>query len=200
MTIAAVAGGLVLFWALSVFILFKTLYVVPAHNELVVISGKSHNYGDKVRGYRYISNGQKSFRMPFTETVSVMSLKAIPFSTTVKNAYMKGGKPSTMDLSGTFTISKDPQNIHNAIERFLGQSESQIKTVFTETMEGVSRGVLATMTPDELLADNLYFTQSVLNESERNFSKLGLTVENLTVTNIQVTKERNKVNTDEAPF
>lgn len=200
MTIAIVAGGLVLLWGLSVFVVFKTLYVAPQQDEMFVISGKSHRYGDKVRGYRFLQHGRKAFRYPVVESVSVMSLKLIPFKTTLKNAYMKGGKPSTMDLSGTFRISTNEPDVHNAIERFLGQTESQIRTVFTETLEGVSRGVSSKITQDELLADNLYFIQSILSESAGDFSKLGLTVENLTVTNIQVTKERNKVNTDEAPF
>lgn len=199
MSIAIIAGGLFFSGVLVIFFIVKKLIVVASPKELFVLSGRSHRYGSGIKGYRYISGG-RLIRYPILEKLSVMSLATESVNLKLKNVYSKDGFPAGLEILAQFKISTNPVEIHNAIERFLEQPMSQIRNVFTETLEGAVRSACGNLKADEIKSDREYFMQTILDEAHHNFSKLGLTVEYLTVNTVQVIKERNQVNSNEAPF
>ena len=85
-----------------------------------------------------------------------------------------------------------PQVVMNAVERFLGRDVNAIQSVAAETLEGNLRGVLATLTPEEVNEDRLKFADSLSQEVEHDLVKLGL---HLDVLKIQhVTDDSNYLN------
>ncbi|MGA1476662.1 MAG: flotillin family protein, partial [Prochlorothrix sp.] len=74
--------------------------------------------------------------------------------------------------------------IDNAIERLLGKTPKEIEKIAQETLEGNLRGVLASLTPQQVNEDKIAFAKSLLEEAEEDLQKLGLTLDNLQIQNI----------------
>jgi flotillin len=74
--------------------------------------------------------------------------------------------------------------LNNAIERFLGKSRAEIMGIAKATLEGSLRGVLATLTPEQLNEDRNAFAEQLVNEVEGDMTALGLVVDTLKIQNI----------------
>jgi flotillin len=81
-------------------------------------------------------------------------------------------------------ISSSPQVVMNAVERFLGRGREEIQQVAKETLEGNLRGVLATLSPEEVNEDRLKFAESLAQEVEHDLSKLGLHLDVLKIQHV----------------
>jgi len=102
----------------------------------------------------------------------------------VTNAYSKGGIPLKVDGVANIKVAGEEPTIHNAIERLLGKSQKQIEKIAQQTLEGNLRGVLASLTPEQVNEDKMAFARSLLEEAEDDLQKLGLVLDNLQVQNI----------------
>jgi len=74
--------------------------------------------------------------------------------------------------------------LDNAIERFLGVDRGRIMAIAKDTLEGNLRGVLATLTPEELNEDKIKFAQSLLAEAEDDLRRLGLELDTLKIQDV----------------
>ncbi len=170
--IAAVLGLALL----AVLAVVNQLTVICQPNEVLVFSGGA-------RGVRLIQGG-RGLRVPLFEKVDRMDLTNMVIDLRVKGAYSKGGIP--LDVQGVANVkiaSEDP-TIHNAIERFLGVPRGHIMAVAKETLEGNLRGVLATLTPQEVNQDRVKFAASLLHEGDLDLKRLGLSLDMLKVQHV----------------
>ncbi|NEP76169.1 flotillin family protein, partial [Okeania sp. SIO2G5] len=69
-------------------------------------------------------------------------------------------------------------------ERLLGKSRKEIEAIAKETLEGNLRGVLASLTPEQVNEDKIAFAKSLLEEAEDDLEKLGLVLDTLKIQNI----------------
>ena len=113
-------------------------------------------------GYRTIKGG-RALRVPLFEVVDRMDLTNMPIEVQVQGAYSKGGTPLNVHGIANVKIAGEQPVLDNAIERFLGVPRDKIMAVAKETLEGNLRGVLATLTPEEVNEDKIKFAQSLLN-------------------------------------
>ena len=90
----------------------------------------------------------------------------MPIEVAVQGAYSKGGIPLNVHGIANVKIAGEQPVLDNAIERFLGVDRARIMAIAKETLEGNLRGVLATLTPEELNEDKIKFAQSLLAEAE----------------------------------
>ena len=102
----------------------------------------------------------------------------------VSNAYSKGGIPLQVDGVANIKVAGEEPAIHNAIERLLGKSRKEIEKIAKETLEGNLRGVLASLTPEQVNEDKIAFAKSLLDEAEEDLAKLGLVLDTLQIQNI----------------
>ena len=102
----------------------------------------------------------------------------------VTNAYSKGGIPLNVEGVANIKIAGEEPTIHNAIERLLGKNRKQIELLAKQTLEGNLRGVLASLTPEQVNEDKIAFAKSLLDEAEDDLEKLGLVLDNLQIQNI----------------
>ncbi|MDJ0532440.1 MAG: flotillin family protein [Xenococcaceae cyanobacterium MO_207.B15] len=153
-------------------------------NEVVVLSGRKRKTksGQEI-GYRVITGG-RSIRIPILETIKRIDVTTMPVPVKVTNAYAKGGTPLNIQAIANVKISSNPSVVGNAIERFLDQDKSEIVRVARETLEGNLRGVVATLTPEELNENRLEFSQRIASDVSRDLSKLGLQLDILKIQNI----------------
>ncbi|MEM8674858.1 MAG: SPFH domain-containing protein [Cyanobacteria bacterium P01_G01_bin.67] len=153
-------------------------------NEVIVLSGrKRRSSAGKELGYRVLSGG-RGIRIPILETIKRIDVTTMAVTVKVTNAYSQGGTPLNIQAIANVKVSSDHQIVGNAIERFLDQDRSEIIRVARETLEGNLRGVVATLTPEELNENRLQFSQRIASGVSRDLNKLGLQIDTLKIQNI----------------
>lgn len=154
-------------------------------NEVLIFSGRSRRLGDGSRvGYRVIQGG-RGFRIPIIEKVDRLRLNTIPIDITVSNAYCRGGIPLTVRAIANVKISSTENELNNAVERLLGKSLEEIMVIAKETLEGNLRGVLASLTPEEVNEDRLKFAKELVDEADNDLSALGLQLDTLKIQSVE---------------
>lgn len=166
------------------FFVIRNLYYICQPNEVLIFAGSSHELGDGRKvGYRLVKGGS-SVRVPLLERVLRMDLTNMIIDLRVSNAYSRGGIPLTVEGVANIKIAGEEPAIHNAIERLLGKSRQEIEQMAKETLEGNLRGVLASLTPEQVNEDKIAFAKSLLDEAEEDLGKLGLVLDTLQIQNI----------------
>jgi flotillin len=176
--------GVLVVAGISIAFVIRNLYYICEPNEVLIFSGPERHFADGRRvGYRLIKGGS-GIRIPLFERVSRMDLTNIIIDLRVHNAYSKGGIPLHVEGVANLKIAGEEPVIHNAIERLLGKPRGEVKSIAKETLEGNLRGVLATLTPEQVNEDKIAFARSLLAEAEEDLSQLGLELDTLQVQNI----------------
>lgn len=184
--VEAVFGTLLVIAALAVFAIaftLKNLIYICGPNEVLIFSGSKGRYQDQVIGYRLIKGG-RGVRIPLLETVDRLNLTNLNIEIAVSGAYSKGGIPLNVQAVANVKVAGDEPAIHNAIERLLQKSRNEVILIAKETLEGNLRGVLATLTPEEVNEDKVKFAESLTVEAGEDFADLGLTLDSLKIQNV----------------
>ena len=154
-------------------------------NEVLIFSGRKRQLGDGSSvGYRVIQGG-RGFRIPIVERVDRIQLNTIPLDLTVANAYSKGGIPLVVRAIANVKVSSNETELNNAVERLLGKSLEEIQMIAKETLEGNLRGVVASLTPEEVNEDRLKFARELLDEADQDLSVLGLQLDTLKIQSVE---------------
>lgn len=177
MGIAAVIFIIVLI-VVSAAITMTNLIEICPPNEVLIFSGSSNK-----EGYEIVHSGRK-VRIPLIHTVDRIDVTNMSIDINVTNAYSKGGIPLSVRGVANVKVGTRPPLINNAIERFLGMPRDQIMQIAKETLEGNLRGVLATLTPEQVNEDRLTFAQSLLSEAESDLRALGLELDTLKIQSV----------------
>lgn len=164
-------------------LIIRNLYYICQPNEVLIFAGAQQRVGQKKVGYRLVKGGS-SIRKPLVEKALRMDLTNMIIELKVTNAYSKGGIPLQVDGVANIKVAGEEPAIHNAIERLLGKSRKDIETIAKETLEGNLRGVLASLTPEQVNEDKIAFAKSLLDEAEEDLDKLGLVLDTLQIQNI----------------
>lgn len=185
-------GGVLVVLGLTALIVFlllsfmvKRLLYVSAPNEALVFSGGLRRVAGAERevGYRIVRGG-RALRVPLFEQVDKMDLSNISIDVEVRGAYSKGGIPLNVHGVANVKLPGEEPLLNNAIERFLGRAERDIRLIAKETLEGNVRGVVAQLTPEEVNEDKTRFAQTLLEEAEHDMNRMGLVLDNLKIVNV----------------
>lgn len=183
MLLVVIAGFSVIV-LLVVFTLIKSLVIICPPNRVAVISGRNRELADgRTLGYRILSGG-RTIRMPVLEKVDYMSLNTIAIDVSVTNAYSKGAIPLDVQGVANIKVSSREGLLENSIERFLGRGQDYIQQIAKENLEANLRGVLSTLTPEEVNEDRLKFAQTLIEESDDDIKTLGLELDVLKIQNV----------------
>lgn len=177
-----VGGALGVIVALLVLSLKSLFYVCPP-NRVLIFSGASRRVGDRRVGYRVIKGGN-AWRRPFIERVDAIDLTNMIIELNATGAYAKGGVPLNVQGVANVKIAGHEPVLNNAIERFLGRSRAEVMGIAKATLEGSLRGVLATLTPEQVNEDRNLFNEKLVQEVEQDMTALGLVVDSLKIQNI----------------
>ena len=173
------AAGL---WAFI--ILLRQLYYICQPSEVLIFAGLRRRTGSgQTVGYRTVRGGS-ALRIPGLEEVMRLDLSNMIIDLQVENAYSKGGIPLNVTGVANIKISGDEPGIHNAVERLIGKSQEEIRHIAKETLEGNLRGVMSSLTPEQLNEDKITFARTLLEEAEDDLQRLGLVLDTLQIQNI----------------
>jgi flotillin len=183
LTVGAIIGGLLL--AMIVFfiaVLSRFLYICEP-NEVIVFTGRTSTVNGKRMGYSTLRTGRR-VRWPFVEEAIRLDTSTMTVDVRVTNAYSKGNIPLNVHAIANVRISRDDGVLENAIERFLGRNREEIRRVAKETIEGVLRGVLAKLTPEQVNEDRLKFVQALSEDAEDDLRRIGLRLDTLNIQSV----------------
>ena len=96
-----------------------------------------------------------------------------PLEVSVTNAYSKGAIPLNVQGIANVKVSSAEGLLENAAERFLDRPTEQIGQIAKETLEANLRGVLATLSPEEVNEDRLKFSHQLIDEADDDIKTLG---------------------------
>jgi len=181
---AAVGGGL-----LFLYVVIRNFLYICRPNEVLIFSGKTYKSADGGAVGTRIEFSGRHWRTPILEKVDRMDLTTIPIEILSTGAYSSDGIPLNVRAIANVKISSDRMFIRNAVERFLGRGREELRSVAKETLEGTLRGVLATLTPEEVNEDRLKFAESLTQDVKDDFEKLGLHLDVLKIQHVTDDKE-----------
>ncbi|MDX2092836.1 MAG: SPFH domain-containing protein [Kofleriaceae bacterium] len=169
------------------FIISRIIYICPP-NEVLIFSGGHRKLAaadgeERTIGYRIVQGG-RGIRIPLIEVVDRMNLTNMVIELRVQGAYSRGGIPLNVQGVANVKISSKTAQLANAIERFLGMTREQIMQVARETLEGNLRGVLSTLTPEEVNQDREKFAGALVHEADHDLGRLGLELDTLKIQHV----------------
>jgi flotillin len=187
MTNLIMVGAIALLAALIILamIISRIIYICPP-NEVLIFSGghrRMPGTDNLVVGYRVVQGG-RGIRIPLIEVVDRMDLTNMIIELRVQGAYSRGGIPLNVQGVANVKISSKSDLLANAIERFLGYTREQIMAVARETLEGNLRGVLSTLTPEEVNQDREKFAGELVHEADVDLARLGLELDTLKIQHV----------------
>ncbi len=179
------AVGIVGALVVMAIIISRIIYICPPNEVLIFSGGHRKIAGDdgKVVGYRVVQGG-RGLRIPLIEVVDRMDLTNMIIDLRVQGAYSRGGIPLNVHGVANVKVSSKTIQLANAIERFLGFTREQIIAIARETLEGNLRGVLSTLTPEEVNQDREKFAGELLHEADHDLARLGLELDTLKIQNV----------------
>jgi flotillin len=183
MTALFVIIGVLLVAGLAAALVIGNLIHICPPNSVLIFSGTRRRVGGRTIGYRLVQGG-RGIRIPMIEKVDKLDLTNMIIDIRVNGAYSKGGIPLNVEGVANLKIASTEPIIGNAIERFLGKPREYIVRVARETLEGNMRGVLATLTPEEVNQDRVKFAGNLLHEADADLKRIGLTLDTLKIQNV----------------
>jgi flotillin len=167
-------------------IISRIIYICPP-NEVLIFSGGHRKIEvdgeDRIVGYRVVQGG-RGIRIPLIEVVDRMDLTNMVIELSVQGAYSRGGIPLNVQGVANVKVSSKSVQLANAIERFLGMTREQIMSIARETLEGNLRGVLSTLTPEEVNNDREKFGGELVHEADHDLGRLGLELDTLKIQHV----------------
>jgi flotillin len=163
----------------------QTLIIIVPPNRAAVITGRRRvSEGGDAIGYRAVIGG-RTLRIPIIEKVDYVSLETIPIEISVSNAFSKGNIPLMVEAIANVKIASEPESVfNNAVERLLDKSGEEIRALARDTLMGNLRGVLATLTPEEVNEDRLGFAQALAEDAGEDLAALGFHLDVLKIQNV----------------
>jgi flotillin len=161
----------------------RNLLHICQPNEVLIFSGTRRRVEGRPVRYRLVHGG-RGLRIPLLERVDSLDLTNRVITVAVRGAYSKGGIPLNVESVANVKVASEEPTLGNAIERFLGTPPQEVMRVAKETLEGNLRGVLATLTPEEVNGDRTRFAQCLLQEADQDLKKLGLVLDTLKIQSV----------------
>ncbi|UCC44754.1 MAG: hypothetical protein JSU65_02160 [Candidatus Zixiibacteriota bacterium] len=125
-----------------------------------------------------VVTGGGRIRKPIIEAVQFLDLTEISLpQIRVENMPNTDGVLVTVEAVANIRFKDDAQSLLAAGSRFLGMSPDRIQAVARETLEANLRGVVGTLTVDQLIKDRDAFRQQVLREATEDLSRLGMQID-----------------------
>jgi flotillin len=163
----------------------RSLIVIVPPNRAAVLTGRTRQLpsGERV-GYRSVIGG-RTLRVPILESVQHVSLETFSIEISVANAFSKGNIPLNIEAIAAVKIASQPATVfNNGVERLLGKTEQEIMHLAKDTLMGNLRGVLATLTPEEVNEDRLGFARALSEDAGEDLAALGFHLDVLKIQNV----------------
>jgi flotillin len=167
------------FALLIAYVIFRTRYKKAGPDEALIVFGRRKLLGKKVRdekgdveSFRIIRGGG-TFVWPAWENHERLSLKMMTLDIDLHHVYTVQGIPINVKAVAQVKVLGEIPSIRRAAEGFLGMESKDIQATIKETVAGHLRGIIGTLTVEELYRDQKSFQEKVRDEAHRDLDGMG---------------------------
>jgi flotillin len=182
----AVFLAIIAFYALA-----KILYKKAGPDEALIVYGRRKMFGNKVRdekgaieGFRIVRGGG-TFVFPAWEQHKVLSLRMMTLDIDLQHVYTSQGIPINVKAVAQVKIQGDVEHVRSAAEGFLGVPVDDVRATIKETVAGHLRGIIGTLTLEELYKDQKRFQERVREEAHLDLEGMGFEFKSFVFQEIQ---------------
>jgi flotillin len=168
------------------YLTIRNRYKKAGPDEALIVYGRRKLFGKKVRdekggveGFRIVRGGG-TFVWPAWEQFEFLSLRMMTLDIDLKHVYTARGIPINVKAVAQVKVGGDVPQIARAAEGFLGMPPAQITMTIKETVAGHLRGIIGTLTLEELYRDQKRFQDSVREEAHRDLEGMGFEFKSFT--------------------
>ena len=172
--VIGVLFAIVVFYAIA-----RLLYKKAGPDEALIVYGRKGVFGNKVKdaqgateGFRIVRGGG-TFVWPAWEQYRVLSLRMMTLDIDLQHVYTSQGIPINVKAVAQVKIKGDVEHIRKAAEGFLGVPADQVRSTIQETVAGHLRGIIGTLTLEELYRDQKRFQEKVRDEAHFDLEGMG---------------------------
>lgn len=189
-------------WAIGVLIFFLAIigalrwaasrYKTVPPSKVGIVYGRKHRIqvpdgsgGTRTEevGFQILTGGGKVI-YPIVERYDELSLLARQIELAVEDVPTKEGVKVGAKAAATVAVGSEQANIIAAVRNFQGMSDQEINRMINQIMEGQLRGILGTMTIEELNQDREKLNTQVLQGAETELAKIGIKIQIFTIQQI----------------
>ncbi|GAA0814750.1 SPFH domain-containing protein [Clostridium tertium] len=132
--------------------------------------------------------GRGGLMIPVLETSSTISLENISMTTDVNEAPAKQGIFVNIVGTAVVKVKNDSENVLKAVEQFCSGGEKNtvnvIKTIVEQILEGKLRGIISTLTVEQINEDRASFEQRIEDDIRNELGSMGLVLISYTILKI----------------
>lgn len=140
---------------------------VPADKAMVITGLKKR-----------VLSGKGGFMIPFLETSCTISLENISMTTDVNEAPSKQGIFTDIIGTAIVKVKNEPESILRAVEQFCvggtSNTVSVISGMVEQILEGKLRGIVSTLTVEQINEDRAAFEQRIEDDIREELNTMGL--------------------------
>lgn len=177
-----IGAGVAVIALIVLLILIRAWYRVARADEALVIVGKKQRGADGESSRITVITGGGAIVNPLTQRAEMISLRArqIKMEPTAQSS-----NGVTVNVNGValVKIGSDPESVRRAAERFASQDVA-IEQFTTEQLEGALRGVVATLTVEELMRDRQRLADQIAEGIKSDLSSQGLILDSFQIQGI----------------
>ncbi|QKJ18608.1 SPFH domain-containing protein [Microbacterium hominis] len=160
-------------------LIFRAWYRVAKADEALVIVGKTQKSADGQASRISVITGGGAIVNPITQRSELVSLRARQIK---MEPVAQSSNGVTVNVSGValVKIGSEPDAVRRAAERFASQDKA-IEQFTTEQLEGALRGVVATLTVEELMRDRQRLSDQIAEGIKSDLSSQGLILDSFQI-------------------
>jgi len=173
------------------YVVLRLLYKKVGPDEALIVYGRGRLFGRKVldeagraAGFRIVSGGG-TFVFPAWEASEFLSLRMMTLDLDLQHVYTVQGIPINVKAVAQVKVKGDFAHITKAAQGFLGLPSEQIQSTIKETVAGHLRGIIGTLTVEELYRDQKRFQDSVREEAHFDLEGMGFEFKSFVFREIQ---------------
>jgi flotillin len=181
----------VLFGLMVLYLIFRTRYKKAGPDEALIVYGRRKLLGKKVvsvdgesAGYRIVRGGG-SFIWPAWESYERLSLKIMTLEINLPHVYTEQGIPINVKAVAQVKVRASIDAISRAAEAFLGVPPDTVRSTIQETVAGHLRGIVGTLTVEQLYRDQRSFQDKVREEAHTDLEAMGFEFKSFVFQEIQ---------------
>jgi len=174
-----------------IYLIVKSRYQKAGPDEALIVYGRRKLFGKKVKGlegefegYRIV-RGSGTFIWPGWESFERLSLKIMTLEIVLPHVYTEQGIPINVKAVAQVKVRATIEAIGRAAEAFLGVPTDQIRATIQETVAGHLRGIVGTLTVEELYRDQKSFQEKVRDEAHADLEAMGFEFKSFVFQEIQ---------------
>ena len=161
------------------YLVIRVRYKKAGPDEALIVFGRRKFFGKKVRsekgeieGFRIIRGGG-TFVWPAWEQYEVLSLRMMTLEIDLPHVYTIQGIPINVKAVAQVKVQGDIEHIRSAAEGFLGMPVDDVQATIKETVAGHLRGIVGTLTVEELYREQKSFQDKVRDEAHTDLEGMG---------------------------